>query len=130
MPHRCSEAAKIMDGANEHHPETNPEKARQPTEGLTGQDRAGDGPRGGNGGKVLREQVKRAGGHVVDPVLQGHRRRWATVIHLKPARYPPAIETIGRTNEQKKANGQKRQVHGMPSSRSGGCPSIRRISKG
>jgi hypothetical protein len=117
VPDRSGETAKVMNRPDEHDPQTDPQKARQPAEGLTGQDRAGDGTRRSNGRKMLGEEIEGTGGYVVHPVLQGHRRSGPAVIDLEPARHPTTIKAVGGAYEKKKADSQERKVHGTPSSR-------------
>ena len=112
MTDRRRQARKVMDGADEHDAESDPEEGRHPTPVLRGEDGTGDRARGGDRRKVLAEEIKRARRHVVDAVVELVRRRNPAVVDGELSRHPTAIEPVRKNENRQKRHREKRQTHG------------------
>jgi hypothetical protein len=99
VAHAGREGREVVHGADEHDAQADPQEARQPAESLAGENGTRDGTRGGDGGKMLREQIEGSRGDEVDAVGVLVRGSRALVVEREVARDPTAIETV-RTHEQ------------------------------
>src|SRR5262245_66187211 len=106
VSNRSRKAAEIVHGPDQHDPKTYPQQTRSPSPDLAGQDRPGNRPGGGDGRKVLSEEVKPRRRHVIDPVIALVRRGRARVVERELARHPTAVKTI-RSEQRRVGEAEK-----------------------
>ena len=124
MAHARGQRREIVHRADEHHAEADPQQARQPAEGLAGEDRARDRARRGDGGEVLREQVERPRRDEVDAVVVAgapasrarHRARTAARPSRRRGGTRPRARR-GTDGEERRATWSRRVTAGAAAAR-------------
>jgi hypothetical protein len=94
MSDRCSKADEVMNSANEHYTQTDPQQARQPAKSLTCQNGTCNRSGCGDCREVLAKEIKGSGGNKVDAVIHAVSRSSAGVVNLELPCDPGTVQTV------------------------------------
>src|SRR5690606_31755915 len=111
VSHRSDQAREVVDGADQHDAEADPEEAGQPPEGLAGEDRSDDRSGRGDRREVLREEVERSRRYEIDAVGTRLGRGRARIVEEKMPRDEGAVELVARDEQDGERDRESGERH-------------------